>query len=133
MAEKWTEEDVLRIMAIMRAIDVDSLNRIVGNNPETDTVELGEFLEDPREGPEELAENTDRIRLLKEVADKLPPRERRIITLRYGLEDGRYYTLDELGNMYGVTRERIRQVELRAISRMRHILICKYKLRKEDI
>ncbi len=57
---------------------------------------------------------------LKEVLSTLPPREVRILQLRYGLLDGQSYTLEEVGRKMGVTRERVRQIEAQALSRLRH-------------
>jgi RNA polymerase primary sigma factor len=57
---------------------------------------------------------------LKEVLNSLPPREVRILQLRYGLLDGQSYTLEEVGRKMGVTRERVRQIEAQALSRLRH-------------
>ncbi|NMB58259.1 MAG: RNA polymerase subunit sigma, partial [Chloroflexi bacterium] len=50
----------------------------------------------------------------------LPPREARILRLRFGLDNGRTYTLEEVGKKFGLTRERIRQIEGKALSRLRH-------------
>jgi RNA polymerase primary sigma factor len=62
--------------------------------------------------------------LLKEhleiILNDLPPREVRILQLRYGLLDGQSYTLEEVGRKMGVTRERVRQIEAQALSRLRH-------------
>lgn len=57
---------------------------------------------------------------LKEVLNTLPPREVRILQLRYGLLDGQSYTLEEVGRKMGVTRERVRQIEAQALNRLRH-------------
>jgi RNA polymerase primary sigma factor len=57
---------------------------------------------------------------LREVLNSLPPREVRILQLRYGLLDGQSYTLEEVGRKMGVTRERVRQIEAQALSRLRH-------------
>jgi RNA polymerase primary sigma factor len=54
------------------------------------------------------------------VLDTLPPRESRILRLRFGLEDGKNYTLEEVGEKFGLTRERIRQIEGKALRRLRH-------------
>ncbi len=56
---------------------------------------------------------------LDEALDRLPPREAQILRLRYGLEDGRVYTLEEVGQTIGVTRERVRQLEAQALNRLR--------------
>ena len=57
---------------------------------------------------------------IEEVLQKLPERERKIIQLRYGLKDGRYRTLEEVGVEFGITRERIRQIEAVALRKLRH-------------
>jgi RNA polymerase primary sigma factor len=57
---------------------------------------------------------------IAEVLNGLPPREVRILQLRYGLLDGESYTLEEVGKKMGVTRERVRQIEAQALSRLRH-------------
>ena len=56
---------------------------------------------------------------VKELLEKLGDRERQVIRLRYGLEDGRTHTLEEIGDMLGVTRERVRQIEARAMEKLR--------------
>jgi len=57
---------------------------------------------------------------ITEILNSLPPREVRILQLRYGLVDGQSYTLEEVGKKLGVTRERVRQIEAQALSRLRH-------------
>lgn len=133
MAKTWTEQEVNKILELMRTLDVDSLNRQICNTAETDTCELGDMLEDPRPGPQEQAELTDRTNLLLKIVSELDPRERMIITLRYGLKDGKFRTLEELAAMYNVTRERIRQAEQLALKRLRWLVQCKYKLKMEDL
>ena len=66
---------------------------------------------------------------LETVMDDLPPREVRILQLRYGILDGQAYTLEEVGRKMGVTRERVRQIEAQALSRLRHPAIRR-KLRE---
>lgn len=87
---------------------------------EEDSV-LGDFIEDD-EAP--APSDSATYNLLKEhlqtILNDLPPREVRILQLRYGLLDGQAYTLEEVGNKMGVTRERVRQIEAQALSRLRH-------------
>ncbi len=96
---------------------------------EEDSV-LGDFIpDDEMPAPDDSAT----YNLLKEhiytVLDGLPPREVRILQLRYGLVDGQSYTLEEVGRKMGVTRERVRQIEAQALSRLRHPTVQK-KLRE---
>ncbi|MDH5506776.1 MAG: sigma-70 family RNA polymerase sigma factor [Anaerolineae bacterium] len=96
---------------------------------EEDSV-LGDFIQD-REAP--APDDSATYNLLKEhlgqVLNGLPPREVRILQLRYGLLDGQAYTLEEVGRKMGVTRERVRQIEAQALSRLRHPVIRR-KLRE---
>ena len=92
---------------------------------EDDSV-LGDFVEDKTElPPDETAANNLLNEHLAEVMADLPPREQRVLELRYGLADGMAYTLEEVGRKMGVTRERVRQIEAQALSRMRHPMVRK--------
>ena len=87
---------------------------------EEDSV-LGDFIEDEEiTPPDETATYNLLCESLREVLSGLPPREVRILQLRYGLLDGQAYTLEEVGRKMGVTRERVRQIEAQALSRLRH-------------
>jgi RNA polymerase sigma factor RpoD-like protein len=82
---------------------------------------MGDFIEDERiAGPAEAASSLMLRRELEEVLMSLPERERLIIQLRYGLSDGQYRTLEEVGDKFGITRERIRQIEAVALRKLRH-------------
>lgn len=87
---------------------------------EADSV-LGDFIKDV-ESPEPVELVTYRMLRdqINEILDVLPPREVRILQMRYGLVDGETYTLEEVGKKMGVTRERVRQIEAQALSRLRH-------------
>ncbi|MGD9093873.1 MAG: sigma-70 family RNA polymerase sigma factor [Anaerolineales bacterium] len=81
---------------------------------------LGDFIEDhDTPQPDETATNNILRERLKEALDQLPPREARILQLRYGLLDGQIHTLKEVGLKMGVTRERVRQIEAQALRRLR--------------
>jgi RNA polymerase primary sigma factor len=96
---------------------------------EEDSV-LGDFIEDDEfPAPDETATYNLLREHLDSVLDGLPPREVRILQLRYGLLDGQAYTLEEVGRKMGVTRERVRQIEAQALSRLRHPAIRR-KLRE---
>ena len=87
---------------------------------EEDSV-LGDFIEDDEAPPPDETATYNLLREhLGEVLNGLPPREVRILQLRYGLLDGQAYTLEEVGRKMGVTRERVRQIEAQALSRLRH-------------
>jgi RNA polymerase primary sigma factor len=82
---------------------------------------LGDFIEDEDSpAPAERVTETLLKEDLREALGSLPPREVRILQLRYGLLDGESYTLEEVGQKMGVTRERVRQIEAQALSRLRH-------------
>ncbi|MBU0704343.1 MAG: sigma-70 family RNA polymerase sigma factor [Chloroflexi bacterium] len=83
--------------------------------------ELGDFIEDEDSAaPDEEVTSAMLRELLRNTLQDLPPREVRILQLRYGLVDGETYTLEEVGKKLGVTRERVRQIEAQALSRLRH-------------
>lgn len=90
------------------------------NDDEEDS-ELGQFVEDQNTPTPIQSAYTKLLReKVEEVLDTLPPREARILRLRFGLENGRTYTLEEVGQKFGLTRERIRQIESKALRRLRH-------------
>jgi len=96
---------------------------------EEDSV-LGDFIEDDEAPPPDETATYNLLKEhLEEVLNGLPPREVRILQLRYGLLDGQAYTLEEVGRKMGVTRERVRQIEAQALSRLRHPTIRR-KLRE---
>ncbi|MDD2822565.1 MAG: RNA polymerase sigma factor RpoD [Candidatus Daviesbacteria bacterium] len=82
--------------------------------------ELGDFIEAPGLKPDEQATRALLRAHLDEVLDSLSPREKRVLQLRFGIEDGKQRTLEEVGKEFGVTRERIRQIEAKAIRKLRH-------------
>ncbi|OQY23088.1 MAG: RNA polymerase subunit sigma [Anaerolineaceae bacterium 4572_32.2] len=83
--------------------------------------ELGDFIEDEDgAAPDEEVTSAMLRELLRYTLQDLPPREVRILQMRYGLVDGETYTLEEVGKKLGVTRERVRQIEAQALSRLRH-------------
>jgi len=88
---------------------------------EEEDSELGAFVED--EGtptPTQTAYTNMMHDKIEEVLATLTPREARILRLRFGLHNGRAYTLEEVGQKFGLTRERIRQIEGKALRRLRH-------------
>ncbi len=82
---------------------------------------LGDFIEDAEaDSPTDSASQTMLRQVIDEIFESLSPREVRILQLRFGLVDGYSYTLEEVGKKFGVTRERIRQIEAQALGRLRH-------------
>ena len=115
----YKEEQVRECMMLKEyVLTYSSLNVTVG---EDETVELGEFLSDDGVIPiEEMVENRELRRILDDVLDTLPEKEEKVIRLRFGLEDNRQWTLEEVGRLFNVTRERIRQIESKALRKLRH-------------
>lgn len=112
-------EPVEKIRHIIKiAQETISLEKPVGEGDEDST--LGEFIEDKKSlSPDQIASRKlVRDKLRKIIAD-LQPREQKILKLRFGLEDGIPRTLEEVGKEFGVTRERIRQIEAKALDRIR--------------
>ncbi|MDD2378011.1 MAG: RNA polymerase sigma factor RpoD [Bacilli bacterium] len=88
---------------------------------EEDDSHLGDFIKDESNmSPEEYATNELLKDEISEVLETLTEREEKVIRLRFGLEDGKGRTLEEVGQMFGVTRERIRQIEAKALRKLRH-------------
>jgi len=95
-----------------------SLEKPVGEEEDS---ELGDFIEDKLIlSPDEVASHELLKEQLARVLSTLPPREKKVLSLRFGLEDGRQRTLEEVGRIFGVTRERIRQIEAKALRKLRH-------------
>jgi RNA polymerase primary sigma factor len=95
-----------------------SLARPVGDDGDT---EFGDFIEDEESpAPTDVASQQLLREALEEIMTALSPREARILRLRFGLRDGRAHTLEEVGEKFGLTRERIRQIEHQALDRLRH-------------
>jgi RNA polymerase primary sigma factor len=90
-------------------------------NDEDEDSELGQFIEDEFT-PSPMQSTYDKLlrEKIQNVLDSLPPREARILRMRFGLENGKVYTLEEVGQKFGLTRERIRQIETKALRRLRH-------------
>lgn len=108
---------VIKIMKISQ--DTISLEQpISGSQDESTTIE--KFVADRRElYPDELAMKELIKHNINDLLKDLNERERRILILRFGLEDGKIYTLEEVGKIFNVTRERIRQIELKAIEKLK--------------
>ena len=110
-----TEKDIKDILSYLQS--PVSLETPVGEEGENS---LGDMVEDRTEAtPEEAMDSLVRKEEVSELLDSLSDRERQVIRLRYGLEDGKTHTLEEIGNTLNVTRERVRQIEARAMEKLR--------------
>ena len=106
------------IEANRTAADTLSLDTPVGDEEDTS---IGSFVEDERTpGPADATSNAMLAEALKEILDTLTEREADVLRMRFGMYDGRTHTLEEVGQIFGVTRERIRQIENKAIRKLRH-------------
>ena len=106
------------IEANRTAADTLSLDTPVGDEEDTS---IGSFVEDERTPvPADATSNALLAEALKEILDTLTEREADVLRMRFGMYDGRTHTLEEVGQIFGVTRERIRQIENKAIRKLRH-------------
>ena len=106
------------IEANRTAADTLSLDTPVGDEEDTS---IGSFVEDERTpGPADATSNALLAEALREILDTLTEREADVLKMRFGMYDGRTHTLEEVGQIFGVTRERIRQIENKAIRKLRH-------------
>jgi len=109
-------EESLHVLDISRS--PVSLDRPIG---ESEDCNFGEFVEDPHcENPLNLANNGLLREKIDELLQTLTYREREIVRLRYGLADGYCYTLEEVGRVFKVTRERVRQIEAKAVAKLQN-------------
>ena len=128
--DEISQETGIRIDHVEQALvlsDTVSLEEPVGE----DGAQRGDFIEDgDAENPEAIAEATSVAIAMRNSIKKLPDRERKIMELRYGLDDGIPKGLDEIGSHFQLTRERIRQLEKLALCRLRH---PSYGIRQQDL
>nr|WP_252832407.1 RNA polymerase sigma factor RpoD [Brachyspira pilosicoli] len=114
-ALSWPESRVKSVRNVAK--DPVSLNAPIGD--EEDTI-LGELIEDKEfESPQNITTFKILRKHIDSLLDNLPEREQKVIRMRYGLDDGYNHTLEEVGYVFKVTRERIRQIEAKAIRRLR--------------
>lgn len=126
MGRKPTEEEIadrmemtiekLRFIAKSAQLPI-SLETPIGKEEDS---RLGDFIESEGETPEDQVSKHLLREDLETVLCTLSPRERDVLKLRYGLDDGRMKTLEEIGQLFNVTRERIRQIEAKALRKLRH-------------
>jgi RNA polymerase primary sigma factor len=111
-------EKVEYVMKIKQ--DIHSLDAGVGRDEGDDDSTLGDFIEDEdAASPEDSAANQLLKEQVQDILGVLTEREQKIVKMRFGLEDGKSHTLEEVGQEFAVTRERIRQIEAKALTKLR--------------
>lgn len=127
LGREATPEEVAEVMEIsvdkVRAIHKIAQEPVSLETPigEEEDSTLGDFIKDSEAlAPEDAASGSMLKEQLMEALDSLSPREQKVLKLRFGLEDGRARTLEEVGRRFDVTRERIRQIEAKALRRLKH-------------
>jgi RNA polymerase primary sigma factor len=112
----WSIARVKGIRSVAR--DPISLETPIGDDEET---LLGDFIEDREsDNPATKTSYTLLQELIDEVLSTLPEKEQKVLRMRFGLDDGYSHTLEEVGYVFNVTRERIRQIEAKALRRLKH-------------
>jgi len=130
LTQELGREPLPEELAAEMEIDVDKVNHILKISQDTTSLDaavgededssLGDFIQDEvTVSPEEAATYELLKEHIDETLDLLTPREQKILRMRFGLEDGRSHTLEEVGQEFGVTRERIRQIEAKALTKLR--------------
>ncbi len=116
MDNKFSPEKIQEILNY--ALDPVSLEKPVG---EEDDSHVSDFIEDKDNmSPSDYADEAEKNAALDSILKELTDREERVIRLRYGIPNGTPYTLEEVGKEFGVTRERIRQIEAKALKKLKH-------------
>lgn len=119
MKKTYTTEEIEWLLNLSK--DVVSLNTPMAVEQDDAHTELGDFIVDPNPGPDDELLQSNRASLLyKYLNQYLNTREQTVICKRFGLEDGVCYTLEEVGQHFGLSRERVRQIEARALRKLRY-------------
>lgn len=120
---EWTEEKVRELQRIAYQTDVSSLDELIGNELMNERREVTAKID--LLGSNEVEEKIDAAftcETLLKFVNKLRPREIKVLTLRFGLDGNGQRTLEEVGQQFGVTRERMRQIEVKALSHLKTMM-----------
>lgn len=110
-----SEEKIKQVLKAMQS--TISLDRPTGEDGDTSILD---YIQDSSPSPDDVATLSIRREFISDILDSLAPREEKIIRIRFGLEDGQYHTLEEIGMEFGLTRERVRQLEANALNELRN-------------
>lgn len=116
----WLGEPVDKVEEIHKlAREPMSLDQMVGEDSDAT---IGEFIPNPNaEMPSDHLESMALRRSIKDALGTLTEREEKVIRMRYGIDERTHYSLEEIGNVFNLTRERIRQIEIKALKKLRHV------------
>jgi len=130
LMQELGREPIPEEVALEMGVGVDKVREIIKVSQEPASLEapvgeeedsrLGDFIQDVSASPTDQATHALLKDHIREVLETLSPREAKVLEYRFGLEDGKQRTLEEVGKEFGVTRERIRQIEAKAIRKLRH-------------
>jgi len=117
---EWLGEPVEKVEEIQKlAKEPMSLDQMVGEDSDAT---IGEFIANPNaELPSEAMESVALRKAILKALSTLTPREEKVLRMRYGIDERTNYSLEEIGNIFSLTRERIRQIEIKALKKLRHV------------
>jgi RNA polymerase primary sigma factor len=144
LAQRLEREPVLEELAKEMGVDSDYVNRLMMAVRKAISIEasldaeehyhLSDILaEEEQPGPFTITEHIELVKLVSSWLELLSPPEKAVIKLRFGLRDGEPKTLETIGEMFGVTRERIRQIEVKALQRLRKVMEQRDLILLEDV
>lgn len=124
LATGYSVETIRKTEKAIQANNLVSLDKVIGSKEDDSETTFGDMIADDGPSVEELAIKAEQRKQLDEILSKrLKPREEMVIRMRYGFDDGQPKTLEEVGKAFNVTRERIRQVEAKALRKLKHYFI----------
>ena len=131
--QKYTAADIEQLLKLIENLNIESLDTPITVDGDLKEATIGDLVRDDGPTPDDIVIAKETTKILIDAVEKLSPRQQRIIKLRFGLETRNPMTLEEVGQIYGVTRERIRQIELKALNKLKWLLITKYKIKEGDL